>query len=304
MERVDFKRIDASWSVYRRERKDGSIDLAGLFVDDFLLISISTSPTACADIVDELKRFYEIRFFGPIQTFFGINIKQDDFSIGLSMPLYIATCLDRFDLINLSKKSFPMQTDLDRHGEEQDSLDANDSTTYRSMVGALLFIANTCRPDVAFASNFLARSMANPTVSSFGAAKRVWRYLAGSKDRGLLYRCRKTCEGESLSHATAYFDSDWAADLERRRSTTTGYVFYFAGAPVIWRSSKQAITTLSSTEAGYLALADAGKESIYFKDVVKDLGIINIADNKGAIDLAHNPQFGAQPQVPLEHQAH
>jgi hypothetical protein len=58
------------------------------------------------------------------------------------------------------------------------------------------------------------------------------------------------------------------------------------------------ITTLSSTEAEYLALADAGKESIYFKDIVKDLGIVNIEgplplfeDNKGAIDLAHNPKF-------------
>jgi hypothetical protein len=65
-----------------------------------------------------------------------------------------------------------------------------------------------------------------------------------------------------------------------------------------WVSLTQAITTLSSTEAEYLALADAGKEAIYFKGIVNDLDIIKIdaplvlyEDNKGAIDLAHNPKF-------------
>jgi hypothetical protein len=261
-------------------------------------LSSSPSPTACAEIADELKQSYEIRYLGPVKTFLGINIVQNDFGISLSMPLYIATCLDRFDLVNLSSKSFLMQTDLDKRNEEPEPFDSEGCTNYRSMVGALLFIANTCRPDVAFASNYLARSMSAPTTSSLSAAKRIWRYLAGSTNRGLVYHGRTTCGEKSLPHVIAYVDSDWAAEIERRRSTTGYYVFFFAGAPVSWRSSKQAITTLSSTEAEYLALADAGKEAIYFKDIVNDLGIIKIdaplalyEDNKGAIDLAHNPKF-------------
>jgi hypothetical protein len=85
MSLIGFKMIDASWSIYRRTRDDGSVDLAGLFADDFLLLSSSISPTACADIVDELKKFYT--FLGPVEKFIGINIKQDDVSISMTMPV-------------------------------------------------------------------------------------------------------------------------------------------------------------------------------------------------------------------------
>jgi len=269
-------------------------------VDDFLLLSSSPSPTACAEIVDELKGFYNICFLSPIKTFLGVNVEQDEKSITMSMPLYIATCLERFDLLGIYTKKSPMIIDLDKHdgSDKPELLDREGSSNFRSMVGALLFLTNTCRPDVDFASScFLARSMASPTSSALDTAKRVWLYLAGSTNQCLLYRSSKACEEETLPHLVAYVDSDWATDLERRCSTT-GYVFFFAGAPVSWRSSLQSITTLSSTEAEYLALADAGKEAIYFCDIINDLGIIKVdaplllfEDNKGAIDLAHNPKF-------------
>jgi hypothetical protein len=70
-----------------------------------------------------------------------------------------------------------------------------------------------------------------------------------------------------------YVDSDYAGDLDKRRSTT-GYVFTLAGGPVSWRSTLQTTVALSTTEAEYMAVADAIKNAIWLHGLVEDLGIL------------------------------
>jgi len=74
------------------------------------------------------------------------------------------------------------------------------------------------------------------------------------------------------------------------------------GAAISWTSKKQTTVALSSTEAEYMALTQAVKESIWLQAVLQDLRAgrhreeirtINI-DNQGAIALARNPQFHAR----------
>ena len=55
--------------------------------------------------------------------------------------------------------------------------------------------------------------------------------------------------------------SDFAGDLEKRRSTT-GYMFTIAKAPVSWSSTLQSIVTLSNTEAEYMVVTEAIKKAI------------------------------------------
>ncbi|KAH9733925.1 retrovirus-related pol polyprotein from transposon TNT 1-94-like protein [Citrus sinensis] len=96
--------------------------------------------------------------------------------------------------------------------------------------------------------------------------------------------CGQQCVG--------YCDSDFAGDLDKRRSTT-GYVFTLGGGPVTWRSILQSTIVLSTTEAKYMAATEAVKEAIWLKGLLGDLGVIqeNIAvfcDNQSAIFLANN----------------
>lgn len=53
---------------------------------------------------------------------------------------------------------------------------------YLSVVGALMYLANCTRPDIAFAVNLLARHSAAPTIRHWAGIKNVFRYLHGTKD--------------------------------------------------------------------------------------------------------------------------
>ncbi|XP_071933920.1 secreted RxLR effector protein 161-like [Coffea arabica] len=69
-----------------------------------------------------------------------------------------------------------------------------------------------------------------------------------------------------------YFDSDYAGDLDKRRSTT-GYLFTFVKPSVSWKSTLQSTVTLSTTEAEYMAITKAVMEAIWLQGLLEDLGV-------------------------------
>lgn len=91
----------------------------------------------------------------------------------------------------------------------------------------------------------------------------------------------------------AYCDASYASDPDRRLSVS-GFLVYFCGALVSWKSKLQRSQTLSSTEAEYIAIADVVKEIMYVRNILMSLGItvalpiIVQVDNLGAIYLAKN----------------
>jgi hypothetical protein len=90
----------------------------------------------------------------------------------------------------------------------------------------------------------------------------------------------------------AYTDSDWAADITDRRSYT-GSAVLFQNSLISWTSKKQAIVSLSSCEAEYIAAAETLKGIVYAKALLQELTHLVqpmplYIDNQGAIHLAEN----------------
>ena len=90
-----------------------------------------------------------------------------------------------------------------------------------------MYLAVCTRPDIAQAVGALARYMTSPTTIHWAAAIGVLRYLAGTKDYGICFG-----KDNATSQLSGYCDSDYAGDLDTRRSTT-GYVFFFLF--LIWK---------------------------------------------------------------------
>ena len=119
------------------------------------------------------------------------------------------------------------------------------------------------------------------------AAKWILRYLHGTRNIGI---CFEGNNEEIDKFSIGYVDSDFANDLDKRRSTT-GYVFTMAKGPICWRSILQPTVALSTTEAEYMAMAEAIKEAIWTLGLIEDLGVNQhkldvYCDSQSAIYLA------------------
>ncbi|XP_062538635.1 uncharacterized protein LOC134206904 [Armigeres subalbatus] len=107
--------------------------------------------------------------------------------------------------------------------DEMNSEPMEDITKYRSAVGAIMYIAVCARPDIMNSAAILGRKFSAPSESDWTAAKRVIRYLKGTRD------WRLNLGGDS-GGLVAYSDSDFAGDVGTRKSTTGYVLFYFGGA--------------------------------------------------------------------------
>ena len=95
--------------------------------------------------------------------------------------------------------------------------------------------------------------------------KWIIRYLRGSSKLCLTF-------GDSKPIWEGYLDADWAGDLDGRKSTS-GYSFTFAGGVVSWQSRLQKCVVLSTTEVEYIAANEAGKEMLWLKRFLQELGL-------------------------------
>ncbi|XP_020411082.1 uncharacterized protein LOC109946761 [Prunus persica] len=141
----------------------------------------------------------------------------------------------------------------------------SDPSTYRSMVGGLQYLTLS-RPDISFAVNQVCQFMHNPRSSHLQVVKRIFRYIKGTVEQGLVFR-------ESTDFTLRSFsDADWAGSVDDRRSTT-GACIFFGPNLLTWTAKKQSTVSRSSTEAEYRALANTAAEIHWFGFLFRELGI-------------------------------
>jgi hypothetical protein len=144
--------------------------------------------------------------------------------------------------------------------------------------------------------------MQAPTQRHMQAAERVLRYLAGTKDVGLVFGSRNSgaAAGDSRGRKTqvqvdvcAFADADWANSKGDRRSIS-GWVAKLNGDPVSWSSKKQRVVALSTCEAELYAESAAIQEVLWLRGLMEELGLhtqtgsVVYGDNQAAIAVSEN----------------
>ena len=102
---------------------------------------------------------------------------------------------------------------------------------YASVVCSLMYAQTCTRPDISFVVGMLGRYQGNPGLDHWKAAKKVLRYLQGTKNYMLTYRRSNHLE------VIGYSDSDYAGCVDTRKSTF-GYLFLLAEGAISWKSAK------------------------------------------------------------------
>ena len=267
------------------------IILIGVYVDDTIL---------CCNNLDFLKAEkskisgrFEMDDRGEISSILGMAVTRDrkNRTLTISQKVYLEEVLARFGMQNCKPISTPLETGKNFCKVVGVDGDEVDERMYQAAIGSLNYAAIATRPDISAAVGKLSQFMKNPRKEHWVGVKRILRYIRGTLDFGLRF-CAKDSDDFVL---LGYSDSDWAGCVDSRKSTS-GQIFLLGGCAISWRSKKQSIVALSSTEAEYVALCEAAQETIWLRNLLHDIGLIQeqptvvFEDNQGALALAHNPR--------------
>eukprot|EP00253_Pinus_taeda_P036699 PITA_36699 len=209
-----------------------------------------------------MKEEFEMTDMGFLRYFLGIEVVQNEKGIFISQARYVDQVLSRFSMEECKAAITPTVMGLKLNRE--DSSKDFDPSLYKSIIGSLMYLT-AIRPDIMYAVSLISRFMERPKEAHWQAAKRILRYVKGTKMFGILYNVSEH------SDLVGYTDSDWAGSVDDRKSTS-GYVFNMGSGAISWASKKQSIVALSTAEAEYVAATSAACQAVWMRRMLRSLG--------------------------------
>jgi hypothetical protein len=215
-----------------------------------------------------------------------VQVEQTDSTVTLHQHDYIVKILSKY-ADGTGKISTPMDLACKLKVMKGQCPDKNLHAMYRSKVGALMYLATTTMPNIAYVTKELSRHLQHPGVEHMQACDRVFKYLRYVLESGE-YRLTYRKNGDSLIGAC---DASWADIVENGKSTT-GVVFMYRGAAIVWWSQTQKCVTHSSTESELVALDSAVREFEYIRKIMGEFNMkapaptTILEDNVSCIRLA------------------
>ncbi|GJZ31777.1 retrotransposon protein, putative, ty1-copia subclass, partial [Tanacetum coccineum] len=196
-----------------------------LYVDDILLMG--NNVTMLQDVKSWLCKCFSMKDLGEAACILGIKIIRDRSKrfIALSQSAYLEKTLKKFRMENSKKGYTPMIEKPD----------------YRKSQGAQT-------PSEVQRIHF----QQNPGEIHKTAVKTILKYLKNIEDMVLVYGENPKAE----LRVSYYADASFQTDKDDTKSQI-GYVFILNGGAMDWKSAKQSTTAMSSTEAEYIAAAEA-----------------------------------------------
>ncbi|KAK4386396.1 Retrovirus-related Pol polyprotein from transposon RE2 [Sesamum angolense] len=278
----EFRRSLSEPTLYIKSQGNDTL-IVSLYVDD--LIYTGNNEKMIQDFKEDMMKTFEMSDLGLMHFFLGIEINQEKEGIFICQRKYTEALLKKFKMESCKTVTTPLVTG-EKYQKENGSQKV-DGSMYRSLIGSLLYLTAT-RPDIMFATSLLSRFMQSPSQVHYAAAKRILRYLRGTKDFGIWYKSTNDAK------LVGYTDSDWAGSVDGMKSTS-GYTFSLGSGIFSWASKKQATVAQSSAEPEYIAAAAISNQAIWLRRILEDIGekqdepTTIYCDNKSAIAITKNP---------------
>ncbi|KAF2315826.1 hypothetical protein GH714_040368 [Hevea brasiliensis] len=191
------------------------------------MLVTGSSTELIKDFKLQMQMEFEMSDLGLMTYFLGMEIEQFNSGIFVSQRKYAIDVLKRF---NLDQCKAVANVKLSK--ENGDSI--VDVTSYRSLIGSLLYLTAT-RPDLIFTASLLFRFTNSPSNSHSMAAKRVLKYLKGTSDYSVLYLKNENAKLEGYVDSAASNQAIWLrrllADFGKDQSEAT----------FLWCDNKSAI---------------------------------------------------------------
>lgn len=269
---LGFTRCITDMCLYHK-RDGNDMTIVGVYVDDLLVTA--SKPDLVEDFFVTMN-ILSIKDLGKVNKFLGMRVHLDEADgYSLDQQAAIEELLEQFGLADANGVKTPINEEAN-DAEPQElqmlpSVSAKGEPTIRSfqsLVGSLLWIARCTRPDISFAVHKATRHTHQPQTSDWKLAKRIARYLKGTKT--LKLRMDVGASDGRRVQVESWSDADFAADKGDRKSVTGGVVT-MDGAIVHWVCKKQTGVSLSTMEAEFTSASHVGRELLGLRELVREL---------------------------------
>ena len=221
--------------LYHRWRGPHLI-LVLVYVDDLRILADVSSDA------DELHAAFCDKFpskdVSP-SSFLGTSVNHDIVAgtLKVSMIPYIDRLLDEYSMTDCHPVDTPAVPSSKLKKFEDDTAET-EQFPYARLIGSLMWLARAARPDIMYAVNRCASFTSNPGPTHIITAKRILRYLKGTRLRELTF----ARSGLGVRVA-AYSDADHAGEPTENdaamRSITGMVVFLAVIGPIYCQSTLQ-----------------------------------------------------------------
>jgi hypothetical protein len=252
-----------------------------LWVDDCGICS-----KEMADIDAFIKRLkqkgFELTKDEAFSEYLGINFVRDNKrkTITMTQPGLIKKVIAATGMEDCNPNYVPAASAT--LGSDPDGEPADEKWGYSSIVGMLLYLSTNTRPDIAFSVSQVARYSSAPKKSHTTAVKTIIRYLARTVTQGIVF-----CPNLHFK-LDCYVDADFAGlhgqepqNNPISAKSRTGYIIFFGGCPLLWKSQIQGEVALSTFHSEYVALSQSMRTLLWLQRVIEEI--------MGKIEHQHSP---------------
>jgi hypothetical protein len=184
---LGFTRTHSDAGVYHRHDDEGTLIII-LYVNDITILGNNLKNIN--KLKTTLSNRYEMTDLGEIDSYLGVQIKHDRSTkrLEIDQSRYVLEIISHFWLSDTNPAHTPLPSGADVHLEKYDrEASQADIKLFQQIIGSLLYVQISTRPDISFAVSRLAQYASNPSPHHIRLAKYVLCYLKGTSDLKLFY---------------------------------------------------------------------------------------------------------------------
>jgi len=160
---------------------EGEPFIMGVYIDDIVLAA--NSFQRIQEVKEAHAQKVDIRDLGELKYFLGSNNE-----VWIGQPMFTEYLLRKYGMSEAKPTKIPVNVGSKLINATEDSQLA-DQHLHQCAVRSLMYLATRTHPDISFAVSSVARFCSKPSKEHWMAVKRIFHYLKGTTDFGLLY-CR------------------------------------------------------------------------------------------------------------------
>ena len=120
-----------------------------------------------------MKARFDIKDMGKVDTFLGMSVDVTQSKVVMHQEQYIQEIITRFGMQNTNLRKTPMELNSKLRVQTGECKDKKLQSEYRQKVGALLYLAQSTLPSIAYTVKELSRHLQHPAAQHMRARPHV-----------------------------------------------------------------------------------------------------------------------------------